>query len=190
MPVYARSDVAAVTISSHHGGCGDVHSRPVIEGAPVKVWALTCHNGCEDVLRNDSLWSATIHQIPETPDEQAHRENVEKRGAVEQHQTTAEALTQLAKMPEIMALLTQVLVQQNPGALQSLQNVAQLPSGSPTEGTVTSTVAPVEDAVSQLENANLDGMSFQELKEVAKTRGVKGGRSRDELLGLLKGGQS
>lgn len=109
MTVYARSDVAAVTISSDHGGCGTVHSRPVVEGAPVKIWALTCHDGCEDYLRNDSLWSGTAHTIPETPDEIAIRADVEKRGQAEQQTSIMDALNKLSALGALPTVLAQIL---------------------------------------------------------------------------------
>lgn len=106
MTVYARSDVSAVTISTDHGGCGKIHSRPVVEGAPAKLWGLTCHAGCENFLRADPLWASTPQTIPETPDETAHRLDVERRGQVEHQTSMAQALNDLAKLgslPEILA---------------------------------------------------------------------------------------
>lgn len=109
MTVYARSDVAAVSISPEHGGCGESHSRPVVEGAPVKLWALTCHGGCEDVLRNDSLWAGTPHTVPETPDEEAIRADVEKRGQAEQQTSIMDALNKLSALGALPTVLAQVL---------------------------------------------------------------------------------
>lgn len=117
MTVFARSDVCAVSISRDHGGCGTVHSRPVIGGAPARTWALTCHDGCEDILRSDQLWSGTPQGVPETPDETAIREDVERRGQLEQQQNTAAALEQLAKLgdlPSAIAKLAQIMSGQTP----------------------------------------------------------------------------
>jgi len=108
MTVYARSDIAAVSISPAHGGCGQSHSRPAPGGDPVPIWGLTCHGGCEDVLRADSMWSSTHTTIPETPDEVLHREDMERRGALEQQESTAKALMELAKLgtlPEVLATM-------------------------------------------------------------------------------------
>lgn len=115
MTVYARSDVSAVSISKDHGGCGQIHSRPVIEGAPAKLWALTCHAGCENFLRSDPLWSGTAHTIPETPDETARRTDVEKRGQVEQQTSMAQALSDLAKLGSLPGVLAQLVGHLNPG---------------------------------------------------------------------------
>ena len=52
MVLYARSDVMGVSIAAENGGCGSFHGRPVIKGAPVKVFQLTCPP-CESYLRGD-----------------------------------------------------------------------------------------------------------------------------------------
>jgi hypothetical protein len=109
MTVYARSDVAAVSISTSHGGCGESHTRPVVEGAPVKLWALTCHGGCEDHLRNDPLWAGTAHTVPETPDEVSIRTDVEKRGQAEQQTSILDALNKLSALGALPTVLAQVL---------------------------------------------------------------------------------
>jgi SAP domain len=101
MTVYSRSDIAAISISQAHGGCGVSHSRPVVQGAPAKLWALTCVQ-CEDFLRNDPLWSSTVSEIPETHDELAEREDYEKRGANDIQTMMALALTRMTggEVPE------------------------------------------------------------------------------------------
>lgn len=109
MTVYARSDVAAVSISADHGGCGEVHSRPVVAGAPAKLWALSCSGGCEDVLRGDSHWAGTPHTVPETPDETAIRLDVEKKNQIELQVGNAHALAELAKLGELPTAMAQAL---------------------------------------------------------------------------------
>lgn len=109
MTVYARSDVAAVTISPEHGGCGQVHSRPVVAGAPARLWGLQCEGGCEDVLRNDSHWAGTPHTVPETPDETAIRLDAEKKNQVELQVGNAHALAELAKLGELPTAMAQAL---------------------------------------------------------------------------------
>ena len=83
MTVYAASSLDAVVLGPAHGGCSVLHSRPVENGAPVKLWALTCPQ-CEDHLRHDPLWSGTINELPETYDEQIERERREKNASAEQ----------------------------------------------------------------------------------------------------------
>jgi hypothetical protein len=123
MTVYARSDIAAVSISTDHGGCGTVHSRPAPGGIPVKIWGLTCHGGCEDTLRADSHWAGTPHTVPETPDETAIRLDVEKRGQVEQQTSMATALNDLAKLGALPSVLAQLMSHLGPntGAVEAEQ---------------------------------------------------------------------
>lgn len=112
MTVYARSDVASVSISQKHGGCGETHSRPVFDGAPVKEWALSC-GPCENHLRHDThLWSTFSTNIPETPDEISRREEQEKRGMRDQASATAQALDNMGAMPEAFRQLAQALLNQ------------------------------------------------------------------------------
>jgi hypothetical protein len=104
MTMYSRSDVAAISISPSHGGCGSSHRRPVEQGAPAKLWALSCVM-CENHLRTDPLWSATVAEIPETPDEEAERSDYEKRGANDIQTMLAIALTNMTggEIPETVA---------------------------------------------------------------------------------------
>ena len=97
MSLYARSDLMSVSIPSTFGGCGETHTRPVMKGAPAKVWKLDC-SPCESHLRGDGKpkvikvipgdkdqgipsrmehvidahpqWSNTPEGVPPTPDEQ------------------------------------------------------------------------------------------------------------------------
>jgi len=95
--LYARSDVASITVPVASGGCGHSHSRPVINGAPAKIFKLDCPDHCEPYLRGerkqkilryqidkttgqavrqervadaDPMWSSTPDTIPLTPDEE------------------------------------------------------------------------------------------------------------------------
>lgn len=98
MALYARSDVMCVAVSAESGGCGRPggHSRPVINGAPAKIFKLECEP-CEAYLRGDRkpkilkyqtdgktgqvirqeriadadpMFSSTPDTIPLTPDEE------------------------------------------------------------------------------------------------------------------------
>lgn len=105
MTVYGRNDVAAVTISEAHGGCGRTHSRPVEHGAPAKLFVLSCDDGCENHLRHDPQWSSTISELPECHDEQLSREDFEKRGALDERKLMAMALAKLTgiEIPDTIA---------------------------------------------------------------------------------------
>lgn len=82
MPVYAPSDVRAVTVPEHFGGCGTPHEAPVLE--PGERWALDCFL-CEDALTKPPLlshgWSSQIDGVALTPDERKFLESQEKEGS-------------------------------------------------------------------------------------------------------------
>jgi hypothetical protein len=111
MVLHARSDIQGAIIPVASGGCGELHSRPVTDGAPAKVWRLDCPRCCA-VLQDDSLWAAAESEIPETYDEQRVREDKDKRGAKDQSEATGVALEELAKMPGILEALTALVAGQ------------------------------------------------------------------------------
>lgn len=215
MTVYARSDIAAVSISPAYGGCGATHSRPAPGGDPVPIWGLTCHGGCEDFLRSDAHWSPTHTGIPETPDEVAHREDMERRGALEQQESTAKALMELSKLgtlPEVLAtMLKHVTVGQLESApmmrlcLNGHQNTTDarfchMCGNSMDEGvrsdrgkalSASETVQdnPVVVSINPIshEVEDLDAMTFGELRALAKQRNLPGANSREKLLVQLRG---
>jgi hypothetical protein len=187
MTLYARSDLVAVTVSADHGGCGSVHARPVVGGAPAKVWMLKCHP-CEDFLRSDSLWSSQVTTIPETIDEKSSREDVEKRGAVEQAQGVADALGQLAKLGDLPAILGQFMQYMTTG-----QIAPAVPIGAPAADIVATPEAPrapqlppVQAEPVGLVKPDLDSMTINELREIAKQHGVPITRSREDQIAALK----
>jgi hypothetical protein len=195
MTLYARSDLAAVAVSRDHKGCGEVHRRPVVAGAPAKVWALNCHP-CEDFLRSDSLWTTQITTIPETIDETSAREDIEKRGSIEQAQSTADALGQLAKLGDLPAILGQFMQFMTTGNIGPAA-----PVGAPQADIVATpevsrapqlppVVQPVEKAAPvepvELAKPDLDTLTINELREIAKQNGVPITRSRDDQIAALK----
>jgi hypothetical protein len=101
--LFARSDLASVTVSAAHGGCGAVHIRPAPGGKPVPVWKLDC-SPCETHLRSEPTWSASLSEVPETPDEVSAREDFDKRGAFDRDAVMAMALAKLAnvELPETL----------------------------------------------------------------------------------------
>lgn len=117
MSIYARNDLAYVSISEAHGGCGKPHSRPVENGAPAKLWSLNCPQ-CEDHLRSDPLWSTTISDLPETFDEALARKDFEKRGAMDERRIMMIALAKLAnvELPDTIALALTGVKPHVPGA--------------------------------------------------------------------------
>jgi ribosomal protein S27AE len=69
------------------------------------VWKLDCTQ-CETHLKTDALWSATVSEIPETPDEKLTREDWEKRGIKDRDNVLALALGKLAgvDLPETLRM--------------------------------------------------------------------------------------
>jgi hypothetical protein len=90
MVVYARSDVSYIAIPADGGGCGRGHGRPVLNGAPVKIWALACPL-CEQQLHFDPLWAVHPDLIPRTPDEERSAKRLAEEGTGTMRQV-AEAL--------------------------------------------------------------------------------------------------
>jgi hypothetical protein len=88
MRLYSRSDVVAVAVPLDSGGCGTTHTRPVIQGAPAKLFALDCP-ACTLALKGDPLWAGDQLKIPLTPDEESLAEDMEKKGDAVMHQVSA-----------------------------------------------------------------------------------------------------
>lgn len=134
MTVYARADLAHTLIPEAFGGCGERHFRPVVDGAPAKLWALDCQDGCENYLRHDPLWSTTTTEVPETYDHRLAREQSEKSGKMDRERQLAEALVQLAPLGDLPSALGQMLSQlmgtTAPGALAGQ---TECPDGHPNQ---------------------------------------------------------
>ena len=127
MTLYSRSDVQQEKISPAHGGCGTPHLRPRGgDGAAVKLWSLSCPQ-CEDFLRTKSDWSATISEIPETPDEEKTRKDYELRGAHDRDYIQAMALAKIAGV-EIPDALQRV-VTGDPAHVPAITGTMVCPAG-------------------------------------------------------------
>ena len=118
MSLYARADLASVTVSAAHGGCGNIHVRPAPGGNPVKVWKLDCAL-CETHLSKDDLWATSLADLPETPDETKGREDFAKRGATDRDNVLAIAMAKLAGVE-----LPQTIRQAISGASPALPAIA------------------------------------------------------------------
>jgi hypothetical protein len=88
MSIHARGDMVFVAVPPESGGCGSSHSRPVLEGAPVKSWVLTCPY-CETALKDDPCWSRDRLKVPLTPDEESVAKQMEEKGDSVMHQVSA-----------------------------------------------------------------------------------------------------
>lgn len=178
MTVYARNDIAAVTISPSAGGCGEIHGRPTPNGAPVRLWALTCVS-CEDVLRVDPNWGGQPHQVPETPDEVEIREDLEQRGQVEQAASVAQALKDLAKLGDLPAALA--------AAMSQFVTSGPTKSSAPAiESLVVEQTTPEPEDEDSLPSENdVAHMSMAQLKNLAVKLNVPTVRSRIEQQKLI-----
>lgn len=180
MTVYARGDIACVSISPHHGGCGTAHTRPAPGGKPAETWGLQCNRGCEDILRKDPLWSTTISEVPETYDEKVVREDNEKRGKMDQEKraltvqnTTADALVKLTELLEKQGGNTTDVASMAAAMVLALQQANTIP------------MAPPEPSIKD-ETPGLDALSYTDLKNLAKTKGAPIKTSRTAQLQALK----
>lgn len=136
MTLYARSDLMAVAVPIENGGCGVTHSRPVRNGAPAQTWALVCPM-CETFLREDlakdinkntpgdkviphvvGQWSGSAEGIPDTPDEERERKELNLRSERQKRETQERAFESIgaaiqgnqemmAKMAELIAFIAQ-----------------------------------------------------------------------------------
>jgi hypothetical protein len=177
----------------------------VVDGAPIKTWALTCPS-CEDHLRSDSLWSSTISEIPETHDEKSVREDQDRRGQREQADATAHALERLAHLgdlPTVLGKMVELMTGQQPqAALQASQAMAQLcRNGHANLNTAKfcgecgadmadAANAQPKAAIEPTPEVTKDAAPYEtstvaELRDAAKTLGVSTGGTKSELIDRL-----
>ena len=212
MTLYTRSDSQGAIVAVAAGGCGQVHSRPVVDGAPVNPWALTCVP-CEAILEDDPGWVRAVTDIPETPDEQRIREDYEKRGAKDQDHMMALALGKIAGV-DIPDSLTRVTSGQkahipaavrcpdgheNPagqkfcgscGVTVAADRAPGEPSWSYAKDTYMGRVADVQlpepPAAPEPGPAVSPLMSYSELRRLAVARGLPAGGTKADLLKRLQ----
>src|SRR5215469_16459366 len=88
--LFARSDLMSVALPAESGGCGQVHSRPVVNGAPAKIWRITDADCpyCVAALKGDPQWGVDQLHIPQTPDEAELTEKMKEQGQMVQEQVS------------------------------------------------------------------------------------------------------
>lgn len=213
MSVFARSDISAVSISPANGGCGKTHSRPVADGAPATVWQLTCP-ACENFLRSDPCWSVSPSQVPETPDEEALREDREKRGALEQQNAVNASLEQMAKLGQLPEIMAKFLEFARTGAV-SAPAVAAEPEAEVVDGELASKQLETEstetadegsstepektaeqlvtdgdqDGDGKLSEDELNKMSAKDVKAYADSQGVDNSGTKAQVIERLTAGE-
>jgi len=211
MVLHARSDIQGAIIPVSSGGCGQLHSRPVKDGAPAKIWVLDCPRCCA-VLKGDPLWAGTVSEIPETPDETRIREDRDKRGAKEQSEATGVALEELAKMPGILEALTALVAGQKVAVAAVVpcrdcgvdvtagqRFCTECGARDPAEAELVPDAPSPEFAVDSYVVADvllpeppadeppldLAALPYSELKRLAATRGLSGKGTKPELIERL-----
>jgi hypothetical protein len=122
MSAFTRSDVQSITIPSTSGGCGQCHSR---DGARIfkldcpqcsavvlghnrpKVWKWSAERGYSAGHTDTwSEWSATLQDIPLTPDEAVERDRTRSTGQTELERLQAMAIAAQLGIPVPQALAT------------------------------------------------------------------------------------
>jgi thiol-disulfide isomerase/thioredoxin len=199
MTLYAMSSLSSSAVPVSHGGCGVRHSRPVKNGAPVKLWALDCPP-CETELRDSPHWAPTISEIPETYDEKIEREDKEKRGEREAAAATSHALERLAPLGDLPALLAALLAANTGAGAPPVLETSTCPDGhenlvstrfcgqcgTPMVGRMaTQAVADPQDTVPAAETS-LEDKSLPELRDIAQSLGVKAARSKADQIKLIQ----
>jgi hypothetical protein len=202
MSVWARSDLAYVFVSEAHRGCGQPHSRPVVNGAPVQPWRLDCEP-CADHLRNDPMWSATAVEIPETYDEGKARENFEKRGAKDKDAILTLALARLAgiessELPESLTRMISGVPAHVPGQMVCPSGHGNPPGkafcgdcgqamhGAPAQAAIPAPVRAAEPAKAAAGRPRrLRDAKLEELQALARGRALDSTGNRPELIARL-----
>ena len=191
MTIYSASNIMAVNLSEAHGGCGSLHARPVRNGAPDKLWKLDCVM-CENHLRTDPLWSASIAEIPETYDEKREREDWDKRGAQDRDAIMPLLLARLAGVDpaQLPESLTRAIGGTNlhiPGVMECPKGHAQ-PSGQDFcgkcgtpmhEAVVAGSLPPAPPA------PDLADLHPQKLRKLCREKGLNDSGTRPEMLARL-----
>lgn len=185
MAAYARSDVMYVAVSSYDGGCGEPHSRPVTEGAPDKVWALSCPQ-CTKSLRSHPLWAGSQDEIPETQEETNRREAAEKKNSINAADAQTAVMAEISKLGPNM--------EKNSDALLALVQmlVADKLAEKEAAAVVPGTVVPdlVKDAAPPklvIAPDHYEDLHIATLKKLAREKGVDATGTKAEVIARLRG---
>lgn len=206
MTVHARSDVASITVSAAHGGCGRVHTRPAPGGNPVPLWSLDCPQ-CEDFLRSDPLWASNVSEVPETPDEVTAREDFDKRGAKDKDAVLTLALARLAGispdvLPESLTRMISGVQAHIPGKLlcpgghanpagqkfcgECGAGMHQTAPAAAIERPAVAPTAEAKDVGGKNGSADLSGLHVQKLKALAKRHKIDPSGTKGDVLKRLR----
>jgi hypothetical protein len=188
--LYARSDVVGVGVPNDGGGCGQFHSRPVIEGKPVKLFAIDCPL-CEDYLtrRLPDQWTPDRWRIPLTPDEAAQVETLERQAKAMQERESQTRARLLAA--ELAAQASEVRRDTPEDEVILVRPTAQRPvSPPPPEPVAPVSPPPVVKSSEQLaaEDAatNLGKLTVAQLKVLCREAGLPATGNRAALVKRLE----
>lgn len=205
MALYGRSDVVSVAVPTTSGGCGATHSRPVANGVPLDEWDLegVCVV-CAATLKkdHDPLWSATVAEIPETPDEKLAREDAEKRGEralkksqeelnINQH-ALMEKLVALMERgnPDVAPAMTPEFLAQVLLASQQLQKAMSQPQPEPEPEVKEAPPLAQEfdDLLARQNGESLERLHVRTLGKMCRDRGLNDRGGKAELIARLTAG--
>ena len=156
------------------------HSRPVINGAPVKEWKLECAP-CEKFLRADmaasgyrkqrtvnedagmklaeryvGLWGTTPDTVPETPDEEKKREHDEAAMVTKNAARQTQAMDEISDAVKGNADLLGKFLDLQIALARQNQGAAPLPVLVPGHDIVTGEVNPYTAEVRQCQDCGTD----------------------------------
>lgn len=183
MVLYARSDLAGVTVPVDAGGCGQFHRRPVRDGAPARLFAISC-SPCESYLASDPLWTAHRWEIPLTPDEEREADALERQSERLLQQERREAARERGRRvaaqangaDEEPAVVVGGQPEPDYGKTEDLEDDLGI------EPTVTS-----EDLAFQDAEVDLQKLTVAQLRVKAREARVSQAGSKKDLIARLKG---
>lgn len=169
--LYSRSDVVGVGVPADGGGCGIFHSRPVIDGAPAKLFAIDCPP-CEAYLKTrlPDQWTQNRWDIPLTPDEEREAELLEAQARRLQETRTATETREAVQ--EIKA--------------SKAAEEAALAAVPPPERPTGPSGPTSEDLARDDETADLAGLTVAQLRIKAREAGVSQAGSKKDLIARLE----
>lgn len=173
MVLYARNDIQSVSVPQGVGGCGNEHKRPAkSDGSPVPIWGIDCP-GCENHLNNDVHWSRSRYRIPLTPDEEQEAQEAKELAQAAMQQQQIQVARQMAEA----ALVARGAVPEIDPADIAVTGSEAVPGSPEAAGGQRDRGALVESA-----KANYAALGKQELKELARDRGLVLSGTKEDLV--------
>lgn len=186
MSAFARSDVMYVAVSQYDGGCGEPHARPVTEGAPDKVWELSCPQ-CIKSLRSHPLWAGSQDEIPETQEEVSRREAAEKKNSINAADAQTAVMAEISKLGPNMEKNSDALF-----ALVQMLVADKLAKDEASAPVVPGTVVPdlVKDEGPpklRIVPDHYEELHIAKLKKLARENGMDYSGTKAEVIARLRG---